>query len=305
MPLKRTPPRSGISSPDVTEQTAFFARSIPQSDSTPNLTSIETDNNSGRFKRKRDDDSVSMEEIHKLISTSNAKSDARFAALQSSVAEIIAQNDEIKSSVEFISKQYDDMMVHIQQLESERKADRSHIQQLEEKVDNLERMLYLTKIEIRNIIKKQDENKDDLCNIVAGIGNLLQAPIDRTDIKDVFRAGKGKGDGEKSTIVVDLLSVTKKEDILRKLRLFNKKDKENKLKTTHLKIESPPKPVYISEKLPPKAQRIYYLARGFAKENKFKYCWTSLGRVFLRENDGKQQFLIKTEDDLNKLLEKK
>lgn len=42
-------------------------------------------------------------------------------------------------------------MVQMQLLEFERKANHSHIRQLEDKVDNLERLLFTTIIEIINI----------------------------------------------------------------------------------------------------------------------------------------------------------
>ncbi|XP_026319254.1 uncharacterized protein LOC113229787 [Hyposmocoma kahamanoa] len=219
------------------------------------------------------------------------------------MAEVIAQNTEIKDAIAFTSKQYDDMMVQLHQLESERKSDRVHIQQLEEKVENLERMLYSTKIEIRNIPKKPGENKDDLCTIITRVGNVLETPIQRQDIKDVFRVNYK--DSKSSAIIVDLSSVILKENLLKKGRHFNNKNKQNKVNSTHLNIEGPPKPVYLSERLAPKTQGLFHITRNFAKDNGYKYCWTSYGRVFLRQDDGKQQFLIKSEGDLNNLLQEK
>lgn len=302
MPLQRSPPGSLTS--DEKEENVFCPRStICKSGSTPKLTDMESDNITYRHKRGRDNSSLFMEEIRSLLSESNAKSDAKFTALQSSMAEIIAQNAEIKEAIAFTSKQYDDMLVQLQQLESERKSDRVHIQQLEEKVDNLERMLYSSKIEIRNIPRKSGENKDDLHTIITKVGNILETPIQCQDIKDVFRVTNK--DSKSSAIIVDLNSVTIKENLLKKCRQFNNKNKQNKLNLTHFNIEGPPKPVYLSEKLAPKTQRLFYVTRNFAKDNSYKYCWTSYGRVFLRQDDGKQQLLIKSENDLNNLQQAK
>ncbi|XP_026328055.1 uncharacterized protein LOC113236264 [Hyposmocoma kahamanoa] len=218
MPLKRTPPPSTLNRGEK-EENVFCPRFIiPQSGSTPNLTDMESDNNTSRFKRKRENSPVFMQEIRSLLSASNAKSDEKFTALQSAMAEVIAQNTEIKDAIAFTSKQYDDMMVQLNQLESERKSDRVHIQQLEEKVENLERMLYSTKIEIRNIPKKPGENKDDLCTIITRVGNVLETPIQRQDIKDVFRVNYK--DSKSSAIIVDLSSVILKENLLKKRSSF-------------------------------------------------------------------------------------
>lgn len=302
MPLQRSPPGSLTSGEK--DENVFCPRStICQSGSTPNLTDMESDNITNRHKRRRDNSPLFMEEIRSLLSASNAKSDAKFTALQSSMAEIIAQNAEIKEAIAFTSKQYDDMLVQLQQLESERKSDRVHIQHLEEKVDNLERMLYSSKIEIRNIPRKSGENKDDLHTIITKVGNILETPIQCQDIKDVFRVTNK--DSKSSAIIVDLNSVTIKENLLKKCRQFNNKNKQNKLNSTHFNIEGPPEPVYLSEKLAPKTQRLFYVTRNFAKDNSYKYCWTSYGRVFLRQDDGKQQLLIKSENDLNNLQQAK
>lgn len=271
---------------------------MPHSGSTPNLSSFEEDHEyvNNRNKRKREDSCV--EEIKLLLSKTAAQTEARFTALQASISEILTQNIEIKDNIKFISKRYDDINLKMENLEIERKADRCRIQRLEETIENLERQLCSTKIEIKNIPKKQGESKDDLCRIVQETANLLSSPIEKNAIKEVFRMGK-KDDS--SLIIVDFNCALVKEKLIKGAREFNLKNKNGKLNTNHLNMEGPAKPVYISEKLTPKAQRIYYLARNFAKENKYAYCWTSFGRVFLRQAEGQKQIPINSEADLKNL----
>lgn len=129
-----------------------------------------------------------------LLSAVAEQSESKFVALQSSISAIITQNEEIKNSTSFMSKQYDDVIVKIGRLESESKADRCHIQRMEETIENVERQLYSTKIEIKNVPKKQGESKNDLRELVkttASVLNvpasvLLNAPIEHKDIRDVF-----------------------------------------------------------------------------------------------------------------------
>ncbi|KAL0884206.1 hypothetical protein ABMA27_016208 [Loxostege sticticalis] len=301
MPLRRTPPNTP-STEDLTlintAATRSRALTTPLAGSTPNLSSTENENIAGGLKRKRDDCTCCMDEIRSMIAAANARTDKKLSAVQATLSDILTQNLDIKESISFISHQYEDMKIKVEQLEKERKADHGYISQLEEKLENMERLMCSSKIEIRNVPRKPGENKDDLCAIVMEAGTTLNVKIQRTDLKDVYRAGKKD---VPSAIVVDFLSVTTKENIINGAKQFNKTYKQNRLNTGHLKLGGPIKPVYVSEKLTHKTQRIYFLSRNFAKDNNYKYCWTSYGKVFLRKADGSPQILVKQESDLIEL----
>ena len=239
-----------------------------------------------------------MEEIRELLNTHTTQTDSKLKAIQTAMTEIKVQNAGIKDSVDHISKQYDDMVIQLRNLEAERKADRSYINQLEERVENLERMMNSSKIEIKNIPQKQGETKEDLRNIITETASVLETHLQRQDIKDVYRLKKKDG---VSTIMVDFTTTSPKDSIIRNLRQFNKNNSQNKLNTTHINKEGPSKPIYITEILTLKAQRLYYLARNYAKDNGYKFCWTSFGKVFLRKADGGKQILIKSESDITNL----
>ncbi|CAB3248045.1 unnamed protein product [Arctia plantaginis] len=299
MPLKRTPPKPSHLD-DKKGSSTSENRKFPQSGSSPDLSTLGGDGNITRLKRKRDDCDCrsGLDEIRAMLSASTAQTDSKLASLHQAITEIIAQNLEIKDSLTFISKEYDDMKIKLSNLESERNYDRRYIRELEERVEHMERQLCSSKIEIRNLPQKQEESKKNLCAIVTKTANILGCPIDDTDIKDVFRM-KNKKDS--NTITVDFNSAITKENILKKARDFNKANKENKLNTTHLKINGPSKHIFVAEKLTPKTQRIYYLARCFADSHKYKYCWTSFGKVLLRKTDGERHYIIKSETDLDNL----
>lgn len=296
MPLRRTPPNTPSKEETVEPKVSSLA--LTQSGSTPNLTTIEQENVTTRFKRKRDEEPTCMEEIRQLMAKAAAQSESKFAVLQASISAISTQNEDIKKSIAFISKQYDDLIVKIGQLETERRADRCLIQRLEETVENLERQLHSTRIEIKNVPKKSGESKIDLCELVKSTATALNTPIQSQDIKDVFRINK-KDDPSSSQIIVEFSSAITKENIIKGVRQFNIKNKTCKLNTTHLKLAGPAKPVYVTEKLTLKAQRLYYLARTFAKDNAFKYCWTSYGKIYLRQAEGGKQIPIRKEEDLD------
>ncbi|KAL4718354.1 hypothetical protein ACJJTC_002467 [Scirpophaga incertulas] len=77
-----------------------------------------------------------------------------------------------------------------------------------------------------------------------------------------------------------------------------------RLNSKHLMFDGASKPIYITEALTTKAQKLFFLAREFARENEFKYCWTSRGIVFLRKADKQPPIRIESEKDLTKLSQK-
>ncbi|KAJ8725052.1 hypothetical protein PYW07_016010 [Mythimna separata] len=298
--MRRTPPpgmSSAASTASDSETTRTSNTAINLSGSYPNLSSMDGVNVPSRnLKRKYDNELPNfMQEIRDLLEESKAQSEIKFTALQKSMTEIIAQNTELKKSIEFMNKQYDDIKIRLDNTERDRKVDRTYINQLEDKVENLERILCLSKIEIRNIPRKEGESKEDLRNIVSDTAKVLDINVERHEVKDIFRVNK-KGGG--SSVIADFVSVSMKENILQKVRSYNRKNTQARLNTAHINIPGDIKPIYLSECLTMKSQRLFFLARKFASENNFKFCWTSLGKVFLRQKEGSQHILIKSEDDL-------
>lgn len=217
-----------------------------------------------------------MEEIRELLKLSTAQTEIKFLALQNSMDEIISQNEEIKKSLDFTTKQYDDMVTKIEQIESERKTDRSYTCQLEynNRVENLERLFFLSKIEVRNIPKQEGESKEDLSKLITRTTSVFNVSLQRQEIKDIFHVNKKAGT---FPIKVDLVSVTTKDNILQNLWNFNQKNSQKKLNTNHLKLAGDINPIYISECLTPKMQRLFYLARKFATENDFQVLLDFIG----------------------------
>ena len=184
-------------------------------------------------------------------------------------------------------------------LESGKKADRQYIHQLEERVDNLERMLCSKKLEIKNVPLTFKETKNDLSLIVLNTANVIGAPLQRSEIQDVYCMRKKD---KPSKIIVELSGSSTKDNIIKRARQFNTDNKQNKLSSTHLNMNCPATPIYVSDFLPPQTQHLFYLARKFAKENGYLYCWVSAGRVFLRKNEPDKPVIVKCESDLDTLL---
>lgn len=132
------------------------------------------------------------------------------------------------------------------------------------------------------------------------LAKIVNVELQGLEIRDIYRINSSKESIK--PLIVELNSAIKKDAILTAVRAFNKgRATGDKLNSEHLKIKGPSKPVFVSETLTFKAQKLHYLAREFAKEYNYKFCWTSKGVVYLRHSDGKPFVRIDEDADLAKL----
>lgn len=242
------------------------------------------------------------DEMSAVISEMN-KSLESFKLQQNSIQESIngiqKQNSEIEKSMKFMEKHYEEMKDKLISMETERRTHLAYIQTLELKVENLERSQKQASIEIRNIPLQKSETKEDLLKIVTKVALATKIPVHETQIRDIFRLNAGKGGNR--PIIVDFSSVVLKERILTSVKNHNQANQNNKLNTSHLKLDGHPQPIYIAECLTQKARKLFYLAREFGKKNSYHFCWTAHGKIFLREKVGAASHRIDKESDFDKL----
>lgn len=254
-------------------------------ESEPNLRAL-TVNVTERKKRKYEDENLDVTGLIKeMFSTFSNQQEKRF--------------QELKTSLEVMSSKYDEFLQKISTLEKERKQDKILIKELEEKLEMSERKSRGAGIEIRNIPKQNGETKENLCTEIMQLGKALSVNIDDSYIRDVYRL---KSKDASNPVVVDLTSVLLKDKILKAVKTFNKtRAKGEKLNATHLNHSYQPKPLYISETLTHKTQRLYFLARQFKQSHGYDFCWTTNGFVYLKKNEDSHHIRINHDVDLDKL----
>lgn len=311
MPINRTPPASPQLPPirsvaatdeslDMPVRFALHETSLHQSISAPDL-SPESNVTERNKKRKFEGvDTIASEELTRaMFATYSKKQENQYEDMMFKINSIIEQNIELKRSVEVMSDKYDEFLNRISALEAEKKEDKRLIRQLEDKIEHLERTSRATGIEIRNVPKIDSETKDDLCELVANLGRSLNLEISHSDLRDVHRL---KTKENSSPILVNFNSVILKDKVIKGVKNFNKtKEKLEKLNTTHLKLKHSKQPVYISECLTNKTQKLFYLARTQHKDCGYDFCWTSHGVVYLRRKVGDPQIRVNSETDFEKL----
>lgn len=298
-----TAPRTEVDLENVPPQLLGDQTPLQHYDSAPDLRAI-VSNATERKKRKLEDVSTKGEnQLKEMLMAMSDEQNKNFFALQSTVNSLKEQNDTLTKSMEMISKKYDDFLEKINELESERKEDKKTIGLLEEKIDMLERKNRNTGLEFRNIPKKQGEKKEDVLRSVTNILKTLDIDVSSNDIKDTYRLNsKNSKDSDAPVIIADFTTVFLRDNVLKKVKEFNKdKGKEDKLNTQHLNPQSLKKPIFVSETLTHKAQRLFYQARLFQKAHDYDYCWTSYGTIYLRKKENMPQIRINSDADIENL----
>lgn len=257
---------------------------IQHYESEPDLHSLT--NITERKKRKYNEESMDFLVIIKeMFSSFAAEQDKRF--------------NELRASIELMSNKYDDFLLKLTSLEKDKQADKAKIQELEEKLENLERKSRGVGIEIRNLPIQNGETKETLVTEIIKLGKTLSVDIDQNSIKDIYRI---KSKDASSPVIVDFTTVLKKEKMLKAIKQFNKsKEKGSKLNTTHLNCNYQSKPLYVSETLTTKNQKLFYMARQFQKSHGYSFCWTANGIVYLKQNEGSMFIRINDLNDLDRL----
>ncbi|XP_045448266.1 uncharacterized protein LOC123656645 [Melitaea cinxia] len=286
MSLQHTPPRNIPSKSTRQRDSLVSYGSDPQLQFTNELTGQNTPPNclSLRSKRPREtetspsDFSRFKDEIKDLVTSLIGEQRIDIREISSSLKNLAQINTGIESAVSLLTQQNEEFRKKIEQLELQSKKDREYISILEDKIEDLQRLSRKSSIEIKNVPRKQQENRNDLMNIVMSLSKTVNLELCPRDIKDVFRL-KAKKDSEKNPpIIVELptkhLGLTINEDT----------------------------PVFVSEHLTAKGSRLHFLSRDLVKTKKFKYCWTLYGKVFVRKDDTSKIIHIQSEAQIHHLL---
>lgn len=294
--MRRSPPQKPR--PSTPPQTpGSIVSPLRHTESEPNIATM-MELNTERKKRKHDGEDNSMSDtLREMFAAFTLEQNKNFNSLLSAVITIKEQNIELTKSVEMISTKYDEFLARITVLEQKEKEDRQYISVLEEKIEALERKSRATGLEIHipKVNKgSKPETKDELITIVKSLGEVVDLNIQDADIRDIFRPFSKDS---RKPIIAELSSVMKKEKLINAVKTFNKgKNRGEKLNTNHLNLDIPVQPVFIAEALTKKQQRLFYLARMFAAEQKYDFCWTVRGVVYLRKKETAPQ--IRVDDPL-------
>ncbi|KAL4711062.1 hypothetical protein ACJJTC_015238 [Scirpophaga incertulas] len=206
---------------------------------------------------------------------------------------LIESNTEIERLLNENRDGQEKLKERIQLLEVECVHAHDRIDSLENQLSYLQRDHLKKYIEIRNVPKIENENLNE---IVTSILKEIDVKIKSEDIIKVYRGGR-----DSAPIIIKLKEVNQKIDILKAVKSFNLKNKDNKLNSSNLVPGTKAQRIYVSEKLTTKAKTLLSLGKGLIADGYFKYCWISKGTVMLRKEDGLPAIIINSIKDIEKL----
>lgn len=238
------------------------------------------------------------EELKELFSLWMKQHDIKLGQISSTLRDIQKTNSGIEASMSYLSTQYEEIKSKVQKLEGEKKKEQENIQILEEKIEDLQRNARKASLELRIPTGIKTENKEDLTKLFLNLAKITSTEIGKSDIRDIYRL---KGNQKNSQIIIELSSVSLKMDLLKATKLYNRKNKNNKLNATHLGYENDSSPIFLVEQLTTKANRLYFLARGLVKTKPYTFCWTANGKVFIRKDEKSPIIRITNEEQIQKL----
>lgn len=242
------------------------------------------------------------DEMKELFSSMMAQNEYQLQKLFPILSEIKGANSKIEASVSFLSEKNEEFIKKIEQLEIDLKKKDDLIAYLEVQLEETQRITCKKTIEIRNVNVEQTETKEGLVTMISKLAENLGMPLVKSDVSDIYKVSGKTG---KTTIIVELVSAMTKEEVLKKTKEYNVKNTNNKLGNKHLGVtKGPDDPIYVVEQLTGKASRLYFLARDLKRSKKFKYCWTSFGRVYLKKEDDSKSIQLKSEGQIHMLWNK-
>ncbi|KAJ8708825.1 hypothetical protein PYW08_010207 [Mythimna loreyi] len=298
MSVSRTPPKGTKASADDVlhiprDSDTASDRILSDSDSASNFIT------SRKLKRKQGD--LHLVELRELFDEFSKIQSSKFDALTAAMTQLKEETADMKKSVTFMSQKYDEVLESLVKIQKENSFYKVQVGLLEQRIDFLERKAKSTTFELRNVPQSSTETKENITQVITKVCEVIKQPIQRSDIRDIYRLKTKPNVKNISPIIVELTSTNLKENVIQKAKLFNKSNKENKLNSSHLMIDGPPKPIYISESLTPFAKKLYYLARQHAKKHSFSGCWHSYGKIYLKKRDDLPAIRIDNEEDIIKL----
>lgn len=180
-------------------------------------------------------------------------------------------------------------------LENENIALQKRCQALECKARELEKRFVRSEqysrnknLEIQGVVSTDDESVLDTVQV---IGKAIKEEIVETDIEICHRVPTR--DPEKSNIIVQFKSRTKRDAVLHKA-------KKARLSNKDIGSDNTQK-IYVNEHLCPTLKRLLGIAIGRKRDNGWKSVWSYNGKIFARKSDETPIVRIEHDEDLSKI----
>ncbi|KAJ0176907.1 hypothetical protein K1T71_006916 [Dendrolimus kikuchii] len=173
------------------------------------------------------------------------------------------------------------------------------ISQLKQELNERDQESLLSDVDIGCFPEVAGENVYHTVTVLAA---KLGMKIEEQDIVFAERVGSGgvvRGEtGERCRrIVVRLVRRNMRDDLLRAARV------RRNLNTSDMGLGGLQHRIYVNERLTRSNRQLFYRVREECRKKNWRYSWTKRGRIFARQSDGKQAYLIRSDADLSRVFE--
>lgn len=235
--------------------------------------------------------------------------------IREQVSEIAERLDKIERSQAFISEKYDKLLEAIQitkkQIQSIEQKSRDHeenlgrlrVQYYDNSVtlDDVQQYLRRDCLEVVGIPKLPIDKPSEL---IKELCDKLNVKLDSDDISTAHRLPDSKK--TKDRIIIKLVRREKREEIYKsRSKLIGKST--SMLPSVNAEIGKSigsANRIHINESLTGYRKNLFGRIHAFKKDRKFKYLWTSNGRIHIREADDSEIFTFVTDEQFEKFTKR-
>ncbi|CAK1581345.1 unnamed protein product [Parnassius mnemosyne] len=214
--------------------------------------------------------------------------------------------DEVINSLKFLSDFHDEQVKlndenssKITKLLAENVKLQSEVSDITTKITVLEQYSRDSNLEIQCVPEHKSEN---LISIIRQIAKTVSYELSDDVIMNFHRVAKLTNETNRPrNIVVKLSSPRIRDGFLAAVKVFNKKNAEDKLNTSHLGLAGKKQPIFVQEHLSPTNKKLHAATRITAKQKNYQFVWVRNGHIFIRKDIKSPPKLIKDLGSLSSL----
>ncbi|CAH2097778.1 unnamed protein product [Euphydryas editha] len=226
--------------------------------------------------------------------------------IEAKTKEIFKEINSVKESINYLNAQYEDMQKELHQkskeiekITNENGTLRAIVKDLGTRLSIIEQQSRMCNLEIQCIPEHKTEN---LTNVILQIGKVSGYELQEGDIHKCTRIAKMNPENKRPrSVVVKFSNPRVRDTFMANVMKFNKKNRDNKLNTSHIGIGGEKKSIYVVDHLTPETKKIHAKTREWAKKLQYKYVWVKNGRVFLRKTETSEHIMIRDLTQLESL----
>ncbi|XP_013179003.1 PREDICTED: uncharacterized protein LOC106126082 [Papilio xuthus] len=213
-------------------------------------------------------------------------------AIEEKYKEIFKEFNDMKESITHLKTECEN-------LKKENESLKTTVTDLGNRLTTFEQYSRRSNLEIQCIPEHKAEN---LINVVNQIAKVVGNNLTETDINKCTRIAKMNPESKRPrSVVVTFASPRSRDAFLASVIQFNKKNRNDKLNTSHIGYGGVKSSIYVVEHLAPEVKKLHAQTREAAKKLNYKFVWVKNSRIFMRKSETSEHITIREANQLKSL----